>query len=93
MGDPPLPSLPTRGWTAFSKPTSYVGVCNVVSGRKTAAQSAEGQICSGSLVQSTTGVAKPTGVLTIASSRSAMTELLRRETGEVGDPIRRASSS
>jgi hypothetical protein len=42
-----------------------------------------GPICSGSLVQSTTGVTKPTGVLTIASRRSAMTELLRRETGEL----------
>jgi hypothetical protein len=30
----------------------------------------KGQICSGSLVQSTTGVAKPTGVLMIDSQRA-----------------------
>jgi hypothetical protein len=40
--------------------------------------------CSGSLLHPTAGVVKPTGVLTIASSRSATTELLRRETGEMG---------
>jgi hypothetical protein len=40
-----------------------------------------GRFCSGSLVQSTTGAVKLIGVLTIASGRSDMTEILGRETG------------
>src|ERR1035437_4576388 len=54
-------------------------------GEKPQFREPEGQICSGSLVQSTTGVAKPTGV--IASRRSATTELVRRETGVRWHPL------
>jgi hypothetical protein len=43
-----------------------------------------GQFCSASLARSTAAAEKPGAVLTIASRRSLMTELLRRETGVLG---------
>src|SRR5664280_2573908 len=66
-------------------PCLVAGARYVISGRESAVQRAERPDLLRFTRSVTAGAAKPTGVLTIASRRSAMTELLRRETGGRGE--------
>ncbi len=80
MGHPLPPSPRSGGSSASVTPCLVSGVRNMASGRETAAQSADSQLFSGSLRQSSAGAAmRP--VLAVASEPSAEPEILRRVTG------------
>ena len=75
------PEVPQHSVT----PCLVSGVRNMASGREPATQSADSQLFSGSLRQSSAGTAmRP--VLAIASEPSAEPEILRRVTGMKGHP-------
>ena len=67
-------------------PCLVAGARNVISGGEPAVQGANRLVVLGFTDSVNPRCSKPTGLLTIASSRSLMTELLRRETGVRGDP-------
>src|SRR5664280_737893 len=69
-------------------PCLVSGDRNVVSGHEPAVQGANRPVLLGTaLARSTAAAEKPGAVLTIASRRSLMTELLRRETGDCSGTI------
>jgi hypothetical protein len=66
-------------------PCLVAGARNVISGREPAVQGANRPVLLGFTDSVSRRCSKPTGLLTIASRRSLMTALLRRETGGRGE--------